>query len=455
MRETINGLGWLMSSSATKSVLQLITTSVLARIISPKDFGTVALAMTIIHFTELLYQVGVAPALVQRKLISSRHVSSALAFSVLLGSILSLIFFFVAPFFSTYFKMPDLLSVIRALAWIFPIKSFSQISYALLQRKLNFKGIAGLDVLSYLFGYGICGLSLAFLDYGIWSLVFALLSQSILYSILLYKASPYPLTFKIHKKESKELLSFGGALTFGGLINFIALKADYKIIGKYLGPSSLAFYSRAYAIMNIPNQMVGKAVSTVLFSIFSHSKANDAATKRHLLTSLFGVFYLIFPVTILVYGNAELLVYALLGNDWTKAILPLKILVLGMPFRLSYKIFGDYLKSQNIMNWFIASQITYALLVIFGALIGVRHGLGIVAYWVLAAIITNFLIMFYAVNSRLGFIRETSLNDALAISNVGIVTFLVLKGVQCFEVLNSWHPIFSVVLMLISICLIL
>ncbi|MEM6395424.1 MAG: lipopolysaccharide biosynthesis protein [Bacteroidota bacterium] len=390
----------MLSGSSAEALLRIIFTAVLARLLSPGDFGLLASAMVVISFADLFSQFGFGPAIVQREKLSDRMLATSLTVSVALGFVFMALFWVINPFISTFFRMPDLTQILNVLIILFPLRSATQISYALLQRNLDFKRLAGLDVLSYTIGYGLIGIGLALSGHGVWSLVYGVIAQAAIYCALVWSKSIKYLSFGFNYSDAKTLAFYGLNFTSARFFNFIALKGDYFIIGKYLGDAQLGFYSRAYGLMNAPNSIVGKVLNNVLFASFSKVQSDKSRLDKGIQIGMKGLFMFILPVSIWCFFLAEELVLALLGNQWKNVVIPFQVLTLGMVFRLGYKIGGSYLRGTGYVVQNSLVQILYALLVIFGVSLTVYLGGSLVQIaWSidLALFITFLYTMFYVV----------------------------------------------------------
>ncbi|MEO1052785.1 MAG: lipopolysaccharide biosynthesis protein [Bacteroidota bacterium] len=395
---TISGFLWLLSSSGAQSILQLIVTAILARILVPEDFGVVAAAMVVILFTEMLYEMGIGPALVQMKEISDSDINTSFTFSVMLGILLAVIFYLINPFIAIFFDMPALTAALNVLVWIFPLRTISQISYSLLQRDMLFKKMAGLDLLSYAVGYGGVGISLAYFGYGLWSLIWANFVQAFLYSILLLIVNPRKIRLQLKLNVLKKLLRYGLGVTISQLFNFLARKVDYIVIGKVIDSYSLGIYSKAFALMNAPNVVAGKVMSKVMFVSYAKIQDSEERIARALDKSYSLLFLVSLPLSGISIVMAPEIINILLGPKWTEAVIPFQILVAFMFCRVGYKIGGTLLKSLGKVYLLSITQFIYFIIVLVGSYLGAQYGIEGVAVGVSIAILANFMMLaFYTV----------------------------------------------------------
>ena len=392
--KTFSGLVWISSSSFLQSILRVVIVAVLARILDPEHFGIIAAAMVVINFTTMFSQMGLAQAVVQAKELSDDAMNASFTLSVVLGLVMTGIFYLLNPFINMFFKMEGLLEVLNVLIWLFPVISVAQISAGILQRGMRFKKLAGLDVLSYLLGYGIVGISLSYMQYGVWALVWATMVQSMSYAALLFLVSTHHFRLSLDFGAIRSILRFGSSFTLLKLFNFFAMKGDYILVGRLLGADSLGIYSRAYGLMNAPNSITGKVMQTVFFSSFSRIQHDREKTSLNLEKGLEILFLLTIPLSLLSYLLAPELVMALLGPKWTAVILPFQILAVSILFRMAYKMMASMVLGTGKVLEYAYVQFIFMLCVLGGTYLGSEIG-GVpgVAVGVTLAILINWILV--------------------------------------------------------------
>ncbi|NUN24154.1 MAG: oligosaccharide flippase family protein, partial [Candidatus Jettenia caeni] len=243
----------------------MLVLAILARLLTPKDFGIVSAAMVVVRLSEVFAQIGIGPAIVQRQDLKTVHLRTGFTISCLSGLSLTGLISSLAPQISVFFHMEELIPVIRGVSLVFLFQGISLVAESLLQRELQFRWLAIIQSLSYAVGYGIVGISLAFLGFGVWSLVIAYLSQMAFKSIFLLKVKPHPKRLALERRAIAELMYFGGGFTLARIGNAIAGQGDYLVVGRWLGANALGLYSRAYQLMTIPAMLFAKILDTVLF----------------------------------------------------------------------------------------------------------------------------------------------------------------------------------------------
>jgi PST family polysaccharide transporter len=391
--KTIDGLFWASFGAVSNVALQLGVVAVLARILIPKDFGMIAAAGTLIGLSSILVNLGVAPAIVQRRDLTPDHINTGFTISVAMGAIIGLLFVLCAPLIADLYRMPQLTNVLRVLSLIFPITSSGLVAEALLSREMRFRRISIRNVLSYVFGYGLVSVTLALLGFGVWSLVLGQLVQTSLQAFQTILIAGQQLRFGWSAQARRDLMSYGVGFTLARFGNYAANQADNVIVGRLLGPSALGFYSRAYQFISMPANLFGAVTNAVLFPAMAAVQHQQEKLERAYRQSLAIIAMATLPVSGLLFIAAPEAVTVLLGPRWAPVISPFQVLVLSLLFRTSYKMSDSLARaSAATMNrawrqWFYAGS------VIAGSIIGSRHGITGVAVGVSIAIVLNFFLM--------------------------------------------------------------
>jgi PST family polysaccharide transporter len=314
----------------------------LARLISPEEFGLVSIATIFLGFSKIVSQLGMGAAIIQKKTITPAHIRTAYTTSLSIGLCFCCLTYILSESIALYFNMPELSKVLRFVSCIFIIDSFISISQSLLQRNLRMKQFAISDFISYLIAFGFLGVSLAFLGYGLYALVYAYILQAILRAIMVSYLQPHSILPYFDKKSFNDLVFFGGGHTIARIANYIAGQADNLVVGKMLNASALGYYSRAYQLMVTPVNLIGQSLNIVLFPALASVQTDIPKVKNAYYKSIQLVAYASLLISAILFVNAREIVLILLGDQWLEVIIPFQILATGTLFRMSYKI-GDSL----------------------------------------------------------------------------------------------------------------
>src|SRR5699024_6296617 len=274
-------------------------------------------------------KLGIGPSIVQKETIEVKHIQTGYTISLIFSTILTAIVWFSSPYIASFFDMGELESVLKVLAFIHLIQGFSVVSEALLQRKLEFKKLAFVQVVSYV-AYGVVGITLSWFEFGVWSLVFAQITHVLLKTYLFLKIQSHSKKLTIKYDLAKELLSFGFGYSVGIIYNHLALQGDTFVIGKFLGASSLGIYSRAYQLLAMPVNLVGTVIEKVLFPSFSRIGSSITRLQEVYKTAITITALICLPLSVFLVILRKSIILLLFGNMWTDAILPFGILILAL-----------------------------------------------------------------------------------------------------------------------------
>jgi PST family polysaccharide transporter len=384
---------WTLYGKGAYAVLQLVVVGVLARFVSPADFGVVGAALIVIGVSTMFSRLGLGPALVQRPELEQRHIDTAFTASVLLGLGLGGAMWLVAPLAAEFFRIPSVAPVLRALSVVFPLQGLAAVAGSLLLRELRFRYMANVDVISYGFGYGVVGIGAALLGLGVWALVLAQITHNVVKTTILLLGQPPRLRSLPDRDAFRELMYFGGGFTLAKVANQLAQQGDYLIVGRFLGPAPLGYYGRAYNLMSAPASGFGTILDSVLFPMMARVQNDETRLATAYRRGVALIALVVLPASAALILLAPEAIHVVLGARWVPVIAPFQILAAGMLFRTSSKMADSLTRATGAVFRRAWRQIAYAGLVLGGAWVGQHRGIAGVAWGVLLAITVNFLTM--------------------------------------------------------------
>lgn len=392
-RETVAGIFWVGFGRGGRVILQIVVLAILARLLTPADFGVVSAGLVVIGFSSIFSQLGFGPALVQRPNLERKHIQTAFTASVLFGLLVGVLIWLGAPLAAAFFRIDRVAPVLRVLAWTFPLKGLGVVSESLLQRDLRFRWLANRELASYGLGYGLVGVALAWNGAGVWALVGANMAQAALNTGLLILVRPPSVSLRVDRAAFQDLAFFGGGFTAAKIGNYVALQGDNLVVGRWLGPAALGIYGRAYQLMAMPAALFADVLDTALFPAMAKVQGESQRLTTAYRRGVSLIALVMLPASALLFTLAPELVYLLLGPHWSSAVAPFQILALGMLFRSSYKMSDSICRATGAVYRRAWRQGVYGALVVGGAWVGQRWGLPYVALGVLGALVINFLLM--------------------------------------------------------------
>jgi PST family polysaccharide transporter len=392
-RNTFSGFIYLLSASGIQVFLKIGVLTVLARLVSPKDFGLAGIAIIIIEFSKLFTQMGVGPAIVQRKDLEDRHLTTGYTVSLCMGVLFAGVLLLGANTLEVFFRMEGLAPVLKAVSIVFFVDSTTLIGQAQMQRNMKFKALAALDVISYAVGYGVVGIVLGYFGMGVWALVVANISQAVLYAALVMFVQPFSKRPGFDLNAFKELIHFGGGHTIARIGNYLAIQGDNLVVGRTLGAASLGIYGRAYQFMVMPSSLFGNTLDKVLFPAMSKVQDDKPKLIKAYLTGTSLIALIAIPISVLFVFLAPEIILTLLGPQWTEVINPFRILACSLLFRMSYKMSDSLARATGAVYRRAWRQMLYAGAVFVSSYIGHFWGLNGVAWGVALTLVGNFLMM--------------------------------------------------------------
>ena len=389
----MSGVRWMGAAAIVKALVQIAVLSVLARLLTPFDFGVVGAALVVIAFSVVVSRLGIGQAIVQRKNLEVRHTQTGFAIATGAALIVAVVLWAAAPLVARFYGIAQVEPVMRALTVLFPLRAIATVAEAQLRRELRFRWLAGMDALSLAVGYGLVGIVGALSGLGVWALVVANISQSVLRTAILLAAHPPRLRPVPDRTSLKELMQTGGGFTAGSIANYVARQGDNILVGRLLGAEALGLYGRAYQTMAMPADLFGGVLDIVLFPVMARVQDSKASLARAYQRGISAIALITAPAGVAVAVVAPELIVVLLGSQWIGAIAPLRVFALGLLFRTSFRMSEAISRATGAVYRRAWRLWVYAALVLVGAWIGSHWGITGVAWALFGALGVNYLLM--------------------------------------------------------------
>lgn len=317
--KVISGLIWQYAEKCGAEVIQFIVSIVIARILSPSDYGLIGLITVFISVAGVFVSSGLGQALVQRKEIDNKDYSTVFFYSIAFSVVIYGILFFSAPHIATFYNSPILIQIVRVLGLTVIIGSINGVQRSYVQKTMQFRRF----FVSTLWGKGISaivGISLAYAGYGVWALVGQQLSMTITDTIVLWITVKWrpQLTFSI--RRMKEMFSYGWKLLCSSLIDTIYSNIYSLVIGKTYSTSDLGFYNRGKQFPMLIINNINTSIQSVLFPVLSEAQDEKKRLKSMVRRSIVTSTFLIFPAMAGLAAIAEPLTVTLLTEKWLPAV---------------------------------------------------------------------------------------------------------------------------------------
>lgn len=321
---TVTGFKWAFVTAAGQSLLSLAILMLLSRLLTPGDFGRLAIPLIFLALADAAGNRTIGSALVQRFALDRRHVATALALSLLNGVAMAATLWALAPVIGRLLGAPAMVPVIEALSPACFLAGLGAVSEHLLRRRLRFGRLLVASVLSQALGNGLVAVAMALLGYGVWALVWGALARHALFALAVIVFEPPPLP-RFGRREAADLVLAGGGFSAVSLINVAARQGVNLLVARALGAASLGFYTRAEALALVPARL-----SPVLHNVFVPAMARRQHRSERLeavhLHGVEALSLLALPAGVAIALSAPEVVALVLGGQWDEAVPVLRVL---------------------------------------------------------------------------------------------------------------------------------
>lgn len=323
----IKGVSWMSGFRIVTRILAFGKIAVLARVLTPAQFGIFGIASLILGLLEMLTETGINVFLIQIKKDLNEYINSAWVVSIVRGVIIGFIVLILSPLIILFFNIPEALNILMLISVVPIIRGFINPSVIKLQKELQFNKEFWYRSLIFLFD-AVISVFLAVTTQSVYSLVWGLIAGAILEVILSFIIiRPLP-RWRINKEYFSEIFQKGKWVTAYGFFNYIAQEGDNILVGKLLGSSALGIYQMAYKISILPISEVTDVVSKVVFPIYSRIEDNKRRLIKAFLKSTLVVSLLTILIGTILYLFTEEIVLLILGKSWLVSVPVLKVLAI-------------------------------------------------------------------------------------------------------------------------------
>ena len=314
-RRSVRGAATTGFGQAIKFVTRFGTVAVLARLLSPEDFGLVAMTVVITGFVSMFADAGLSTATIQREEITPEQVSTLFWVNVLLGTVIATVTAALSGLVAAFYGEERLQGITIALATTFILGGLSIQHQALLRRQMRFKALASIEVGSMVLG-SVVGIVMALMGYGYWALVAMPIATIAGTLVMVWIAMPWRPGRAYNFRETRPMLKFGGDILTFNIVNYFSRQADTLLIGWYWGAVSLGFYDKAYTMLLLPIKQINGPLAAVAIPALSRARSDSAQFVRFFLSAVQMVASSCIPMVLGIALFADELVLLWLGPKW-------------------------------------------------------------------------------------------------------------------------------------------
>jgi PST family polysaccharide transporter len=416
-------------------LIGLIIAAILSRLLTPDDFGTVAIVSVLTGFFNLLGELGVGTAVIQKKNLSKQDINVIFSFTILVGLILALIFFSLSSVVSFFYGQSVLKNICRLFSVNILLGCVNIVPNALLLKEKQFKFLM-FRQLSIQLICGILGILSALIGWGI----YALLVHSILSVVLTFFVNyiHYPIKIAIINISSlKKIASYSMYQFLFGFINYFSRNLDKLLIGKFLSPAALGYYAKSYHLMLLPVNNLTRVLTPAIQPFFSDFQDDKQKIYNFYLKIVHLLALIGLPLSVFLHFSAEELILIVFGNQWINSVPVFEILAWSTGIQIILASSSSIFQAANNTKKLFLSGVLSAIMMVTAICVGifVFNDLEAVAYILLCAFFINFFQSYYILikmtlqQSMILFFKQLFIPFLLAIC-VFVFEFLFLKYIK-------------------------
>lgn len=410
--KTAKGVKWGFIDNLGGTGILAIVNLVLARLLSPQEFGIIGMTSIFITLSTSLVDSGFTGALTRKKEVSEKDLNTVFYFNLLTSVCLYLLLYFTAPLISGFFGQPILVPVIRILGLSLIVTALSIVQKVLLVRKIDFRTQAVVSVIAAVLG-GAAGIWIATAGYGVWSLVVMQLVRLSLTTVLLWFFSGWMPSFMFSTDSFREMFSFGGRLLLTAIISTLWSEIYSFIIGKVYAPSVLGQYSRADKFRNMVTSNVSIVMQRVTYPVLSSIRDEKERQGRAYRKIIRTTVLISFTAVLGLAAVSEAFVLTLVGDQWIPAIGYLRILCLSGLFMPLMICSANIINANGRSDTTLYLEIMKTLLAAIPVLAGIFYSIEALLWCTVAVSAVSYLVYAVQVSKSVDYPVMSQLKDIL------------------------------------------
>lgn len=436
--KTVTGVVWSAFQKGGSILVSFVSTIVLARLLTPEDYGLIGMLAIFIAVSEVFINGGFGSALIQKKRPTDMDYSTFFIWNLTISVFLYGILFLCAPLIAKFYDQEILCSILRINGLILIINAVSLVQSYQLRKQLNFKKLGTIEVSVSAISLMVC-IYFAWKGYGVWALVIQTLFGGTLKTLLFWISSKWRPMLKFSVQSFKELFGFGGFILLSNLVNTFCNNIQGVLIGKFYNPATMGYYSKAKSTEELSATFIAQVVDQVAYPVLAEAQ-NDNAYMIRMLKKFIGVLaYLTFPIMLLLILLAKPVFVLLYSEKWLSSIPYFRILCLaGIAICLqgiTYYAIAAIGKSKIMFMWTLVKRGIGLCFIVGGLAVWGINGL------LVGMVLTSYMVYFInagLVSKHIGYTGRQQFRDLLPVILVSAASFLVAFLIGHFLHLNMY-----------------
>lgn len=350
---------WVAIGQYGSQIGNVVITLLLVRLLAPEAFGLLAMVTIFSQFSRIILDFGFKTAIIAFPDLSRLQLNSIFWINVVLGGVISILLYAIGPWVAAFYGEPEVTGLMRFIAPVYFLACLNVVQSGLLSRDKQFKAIAVRQILADIIG-GVVGVVLAFLDYGVYSLIWQMLIGNLIGNILLWKASSWRPNLEFSFSSIQQVFKFSNNLFWDSALSYLVRNLDSLLIGKLYSPALLGLYNKSFSFIGIPQRNLASIINKAMLPyLIDEGKLNnpDRGRKGYLyLKTLTLIGLIVTPFMLAIAINPEGFVLFVFGKDWLAAT----------PYIALFSITGIFTSMESTTRTSIVSTGNSAMVLRYG-----------------------------------------------------------------------------------------
>lgn len=385
--KAVRGAKWSFIDNIASSGVTFLVGLVLANLLTPTEYGIMAIITIFIAVSTSIVDSGFSNALIRKVHIERVDYNTVFFFNLVVSFILYIVLYVAAPAISIFFKEAVLTEVLRVIGWVLVVNALAIIPRTILVKKIDFKTQTKVSVISSVVS-GVVGIGMAITGWGVWSLVWQQLSRQMMNTLFLWVFCKWIPVWEFSMKSFKELFNFGYKLLFSGLLDTIYKEIYYVVIGRFYSAADLGQYTRAQQFNIIFSSNLTSVVQRVSYPVLSSIQEEPERLREAYRRVIKLTMLVAFACMLGLAAVAKPLILILIGEKWLPAVPYLQIICFaGMLYPL-HAINLNILQVKGRSDLFLKLEIIKKIIAVGPIVVGIFYG---IEYMLCGSVVTSFI----------------------------------------------------------------
>ncbi len=434
--KTVKGVGWSFIDNLSSSGITFLVGLVLARLLTPSEYGIMAILTIFIAVSNSIVDSGFSNALIRKTDARRVDYNTVFLFNLLVSGLLYVVLFLAAPAISRFFKEPLLVEVMRVIGWVLVINALAIIPRTLFVKEVNFKTQTKVSLIASI-SSGVIGIGMALAGLGVWSLVGQQLSRQLLNTLFLWIYCTWRPAWEFSMQSFKELFGFGSKILLSGLLNTIFNEIYSLVIGRCYTSAQLGQYTRANQFNQIFSSNLTTVIQRVSYPVLSSIQDESERLREAYRKVIKSTMLISFACMLGLAAVAKPLIVLLIGEKWLPAVGFLQIICFSGMFFPLHAINLNILQVKGRSDLFLRLEIIKKIIAVGPLVLGVLYSIEYMLWGsVCTSLIAYFLNSYYSAD-LINYPTKEQIKDILPTFLVSFVTAAAMWSLTLLS-LSNW-----------------